>query len=196
MLVGGLVFSLYIWLITGLRIGLGFGFVFGLGTWLTGGMFGLTAVPGDIAKAINPWLVLARDRQAALFLMLGTGLGAGITIGLLSGLLFGLGLADGFWPGLASGFGPGLAGGLAIGLGYGLGGGITVGLTIGLAAAMGKTKWTSYLLTRGWLVLHHQLPWSLMEFLADAHQRGVLRQAGAVYQFRHIELQHRLANRP
>jgi hypothetical protein len=34
-----------------------------------------------------------------------------------------------------------------------------------------------------------------MSFLLDAHQRGVLRQAGAVYQFRHIELQHRLANR-
>jgi hypothetical protein len=35
-----------------------------------------------------------------------------------------------------------------------------------------------------------------MRFLADAHQRGILRQAGAVYQFRHIELQHRLATRP
>jgi hypothetical protein len=34
-----------------------------------------------------------------------------------------------------------------------------------------------------------------MDFLADAHKRGVLRQAGAVYQFRHIELQYRLANR-
>jgi hypothetical protein len=32
-----------------------------------------------------------------------------------------------------------------------------------------------------------------MEFLADAHQRGILRQAGPIYQFRHIELQHRLA---
>jgi hypothetical protein len=31
--------------------------------------------------------------------------------------------------------------------------------------------------------------------LADAHRRGVLRQAGAVYQFRHLELQQRLANR-
>jgi len=30
-------------------------------------------------------------------------------------------------------------------------------------------------------------------FLADAHQRGVLRQAGAVYQFRHLELQRHLA---
>jgi hypothetical protein len=34
-----------------------------------------------------------------------------------------------------------------------------------------------------------------MTFLADAHQRGVLRQAGAVYQF-HVELQRRLATRP
>jgi hypothetical protein len=35
-----------------------------------------------------------------------------------------------------------------------------------------------------------------MDFLDDAHRRrGVLRQAGAVYQFRHIELQHRLSNR-
>ena len=28
------------------------------------------------------------------------------------------------------------------------------------------------------------------------HQRGVLRQAGATYQFRHLELQRRLATRP
>jgi hypothetical protein len=47
----------------------------------------------------------------------------------------------------------------------------------------------------GWLAFTHRLPWRPMSFLADAHQRGVLRQAGAVYQFRHIELQHRLANR-
>jgi len=45
-------------------------------------------------------------------------------------------------------------------------------------------------------VLRRGMPWSLMGFLADAHQRGVLRQAGAVYQFRHIELQHHLASRP
>jgi hypothetical protein len=32
-----------------------------------------------------------------------------------------------------------------------------------------------------------------MDFLADAHRRGILRQTGAVYQFRHIKLQHWLA---
>ena len=36
---------------------------------------------------------------------------------------------------------------------------------------------------------------ALVGFLDDAHKRGVLRQAGAAYQFRHIDLQHRLATR-
>lgn len=34
-----------------------------------------------------------------------------------------------------------------------------------------------------------------MAFLSDAHERrGVLRQAGDVYQFRHIDLQRHLAS--
>jgi hypothetical protein len=32
-----------------------------------------------------------------------------------------------------------------------------------------------------------------MSFLIDAHERGVLRQIGTVYQFRHIRLQERLS---
>jgi hypothetical protein len=34
-----------------------------------------------------------------------------------------------------------------------------------------------------------------MAFLEDAHRRGVLRQVGAVYQFRHAKLQQYLAGR-
>ena len=67
---------------------------------------------------------------------------------------------------------------------------------LGLYSSLTYTAWPSYVLVREWLVLHRRLPWSLMDFLADAHQRGVLRQAGSVYQFRHIDLQHRLATRP
>jgi hypothetical protein len=64
------------------------------------------------------------------------------------------------------------------------------------AVALNITKaWPTYEIARIWLALRRQLPWSLMDFLADAHKRGVLRQSGSVYQFRHIELQHRLANR-
>jgi hypothetical protein len=54
----------------------------------------------------------------------------------------------------------------------------------------------SALARQGLLAFHHSPPWPLMSFLADAHQRGVLRQAGAVYQFGQLELQHRLATRP
>ena len=75
--------------------------------------------------------------------------------------------------------------------------GWTAGAIFGLVLwlCMSQTAWPSYMLIRGWLAFHRHLPWLLMSFLADAHRRGVLRQAGAVYQFRHIELQHRLANR-
>ena len=51
----------------------------------------------------------------------------------------------------------------------------------------------SYGDARTWLSLTHRLPWRIMPFLADAHRRGVLRQVGAVYQFRHIRLQEHLA---
>jgi hypothetical protein len=57
-----------------------------------------------------------------------------------------------------------------------------------------RTEWPSYMIVKTWLAFH-RVPWPLMDFLADAHSRGVLRQTGAVYQFRHIELQRRLANR-
>jgi hypothetical protein len=85
--------------------------------------------------------------------------------------------------------------GLVVGLGFGLQVGLGLGLVVGVGLSMSQTAWPSYMLTRAWLAFHHQLPWSLLSFLADAHKRGILRQASAVYQFRHIELQHRLANR-
>jgi len=69
------------------------------------------------------------------------------------------------------------------------------GVYLGGTASFVLSTWPSYGIARIWLALRRRLPWQLMGFLADAHRRGVLRQAGAVYQFRHIELQHRLANR-
>jgi hypothetical protein len=44
------------------------------------------------------------------------------------------------------------------------------------------------------LPLHGRLPWALTAFLDDASRRGVLRQVGAVYQFRHARLQAHLAD--
>jgi hypothetical protein len=161
----------------GLWAGLGGGLVFGLGAGLG---IGLGGVPRDIAEAIDPRLVLARDRQVMLFLTLGIGLGGGLAFGLVVGL------------GGALGVGIRLAVELEVGLGLGL----VFGFGFGLGGGLENTKWTPYVLARGWLAFRRQLPWPLMAFLADAHQRGVLRQAGATYQFRHLELQHRLATRP
>ena len=98
--------------------------------------------------------------------------------------------------GLAAGLGFGLGATLAGGLRFGLAVGLAAGFVAGLFVSWTRTAWPSYILTTGWLAFRHRLPWPLMNFLADAHERGVLRQAGAVYQFRHIDLQHRLASRP
>ncbi|TCO54235.1 BTAD domain-containing putative transcriptional regulator [Actinocrispum wychmicini] len=78
-------------------------------------------------------------------------------------------------------------------LGLGLGAGALFGLAIGLVAAQSRS-WGAYLVTRTWLALRGRTPLRLNRFLIDAHQRGVLRQAGAVHQFRHARLQDHLAD--
>ncbi|MEK2472229.1 NACHT domain-containing protein [Streptomyces noursei] len=54
------------------------------------------------------------------------------------------------------------------------------------------SRWGAYQVTHARLALRGKLPWRLMRFLDDAHQRGVMRQEGSVYQFRHARLQERL----
>ncbi|MEV7321014.1 NACHT domain-containing protein [Streptomyces sp. NPDC093970] len=60
-------------------------------------------------------------------------------------------------------------------------------------AALALSAWGRLVVARGWLALTGRLPWHLMAFLADAHRRGVLRQSGAYYEFRHVRLQSYLA---
>ncbi|MER6958202.1 NACHT domain-containing protein [Streptomyces sp. NPDC000618] len=55
------------------------------------------------------------------------------------------------------------------------------------------SAWGWLLTARLWLCGTGRLPWRLMTFLDESHSRGVLRQAGAVYQFRHAKLQEQLA---
>jgi hypothetical protein len=151
----------------GLAAGLGFGLVVWPVIWY---VFGLEGAEIDLTAVATPLVVLARDRRAGLMF--------GLLWGLVFGLLFGL------TAGLTLGF--------AAGLTFGFAAGLTSGLFVGVTDAI----WVFYLTVRVWLGLRHSVPWALMSFLADAHRRGVFRQAGAVYQFRHIELQHRLATRP
>ena len=55
------------------------------------------------------------------------------------------------------------------------------------------SAWGQFQLVRLVRAVRGELPWRVLGFLADAHRRGVLRQTGGVYQFRHTRLQDRLA---
>ncbi len=79
----------------------------------------------------------------------------------------------------------------ALGVWYG----VALGIAAGTAGLISRA-WGSFCLARIWLALHGHLPWRLMRFLDDAHRRGVLRQSGAVYQFRHATLRDHLADEP
>jgi hypothetical protein len=90
---------------------------------------------------------------------------------------------------------------LAFGMAYGARSAVTHAVTFGIAygiaeryMGLGATVWGRYILAKAWLALGGRLPWQLMAFLDDAHQHGLLRRAGAAYQFRHIRLQEHLTN--
>ncbi len=73
---------------------------------------------------------------------------------------------------------------------------LVAGPVIGLAFGFGAHAWGRWLLlARILLPLRGHLPWPVWTFLTDAHEREVLRQAGAAYQFRHARLQKSLAAR-
>jgi hypothetical protein len=55
--------------------------------------------------------------------------------------------------------------------------------------------YANFTVTRLLLAARGRLPWRLMAFLDDARNRGVLRQYGAVHQFRHDHVQRHLARR-
>lgn len=61
------------------------------------------------------------------------------------------------------------------------------------AAALMDSSWGVYVYSRAWLAMTGRLPIGLMRFLEDAHQRGILRQSGTGYEFRHARVRRSLA---
>jgi hypothetical protein len=113
----------------------------------------------------------------------------------LKSLVLGRGrVAAGVAAGVASAAVAGIWARAAALIGIAVGVGIAAAVIIGLISSAINAAWPCYGIAWIGLGLRRRLPWRLMGFLADSHRRGVLRQVGAVYQFRHIELQHRLAN--
>ena len=129
-------------------------------------------VPADYAMAVTPQSVFKSDRAVAAISAIMFGITLGIIIGLLVVSQVGLVLA--------------LLFGLVFGLLITAGGMFTIGFF--------DEAWGQFVVARAWLAIRGRLPWRLMAFLDDAYHRGVLRQAGAVYQFRHARLQDQLAD--
>ena len=66
--------------------------------------------------------------------------------------------------------------------------------SMALSLELAVSAWGRWLLFgRCWLPLTDRLPWQTARFLADAQNRGVLRQIGPLYQFRHARLQDLLS---
>jgi transcriptional regulator with XRE-family HTH domain len=157
-----------------------FAVVFGLGAGVAFGLVAAAEAPLDLRSAGSPAGLLRANRRAVLGMgLLGVpafavfvAAATGIVAGGLTALRF-----DVAWSPTTA---------LALGLVGGLGGGLAYGLSL--------TAWGQWVVfARVWLPLTGRLPWRLPAFLDDAYRRGVLRRAGAVYQFRHARLQDHLA---
>jgi hypothetical protein len=187
-----------------LAIGIGLGAIFAIIVGLAGVLaFSLEEVPVDISSEVAPSTTLIRDRWATLISGLGFGIFTAIVLSLALPLILG------FVYGVAGNIPLGLKGMVSAGIytarNYTEPGDEILKLRIAMAAALGiagwlafslaasRSAWPRWLIVRSWLAIKGLLPWRLLAFLSDAHKRGVIRQQGAVYQFRHLELQHRLA---
>ena len=152
----------------------------GVTVLLYGLLSGLRA-PLDVVHAIAPRSVLQSDRAAVFLCRLVPGaayasLGAALispSVGMRDGIVFGLAVA------LLQGFVARLA-----------------FKRIGreTAGSMSGGAWFRFSVARCWLAVRGDLPWRLMGFLSDARARGLLRQSGASYQFRHPRLRERVGD--
>lgn len=145
----------------------------GCGLGIAGGLTaGVKADEPDLTVSSDPATLHALDRRALLAIGLTSGFAAGIVDWIV------LSLTYGGWLGFAAWVAAWVA----------------VWVAAWAAFGLKETAWGHFAMARTYLAVRHHAPWDLMAFLQDAHeQRGVLRQVGPVYQFRHIDLQHHLA---
>ncbi len=180
-LCGGLIVGSAVGIIAGLKESLAIGLILGaavgaIAAWPTG-LLGIKVGNQEIA---SPAAALSRDARAFWT----TALSAGAAAAAFA--FVGDGMASIFEINAKFSF-PLL---IKDGLGVGVSAGVIVGLVFGAYHATSP----SFLIVRVWLSLRGELPWRFMAFLTDAHmQRGVLRENGAVYEFRHLEIARYLA---
>ncbi len=177
---GGIMIGVTIGITVGITLGItiviAVGVLIGLTQWLNS--------PVDAIRSPSPTSVLRNDRIVSGMRLFFGIFGVGLTVGLVIAAMGGIPV--GVATGMAVGLVPGLVAALVVALGGRSGAERS-------AAGLASNAWGWSLVSRCWLALADKLLWRLMTFLNDAHQRGVLRQTGAVYQFRHARLQDHLA---
>ncbi|WP_238412609.1 NACHT domain-containing protein [Saccharothrix deserti] len=152
-------------LVFGALYGLSAGLVVGLGIGVAVALRFALGSSAELSHPSSPKWTMARDRVAVW-----TGsLVLAVVFGAAAGLVFG----------------PTQSGMVGLGL--------ACGLMLGFTLSVLHLRWWWFTVARIWLALRGKLPWELMVFLEDARKLGVLRQAGAAYQFRHALVQDRLA---
>ncbi|WP_160096931.1 NACHT domain-containing protein [Kibdelosporangium aridum] len=161
-------------LVSGLIIGL----ASGMTVWLN--------VPADVSKVTTPKATLKHDRSATLVSGLLMGLTGGAVIGLLVCLMALDMLSEVLGPETVAPMRKPVIIAIAVAA-------LAVLFGLLLAAVITMTStWGIFVISRVWLAARRRIPWRFMGFLADAHQLGVLRQVGGMYQFRHARLHDRL----
>lgn len=171
------------------------GVVWGFGTGIVlWSLSGWGVVPTDSSAAVHATALLGQGRRVFWRFVLGFS-AAGAALGTLPGMVPGFLRALTYPPPynrLDSAY-------LCFPAGVGLAAALLFSPALALVVASSRTAWGEAAVTRLYLARRRnglRLPRDLMAFLADAHEhRGTLRQIGPVYQFRHIDLQRRLANR-
>ena len=200
-----IVFSLTSGLVIGLAAGLVAGLAFGFGARLGFGLAGAPQTlvfrrprahelawimfpPMFVPMVLNLWATPIADSRSS------TPAGTYLTdrrTSLIYGLVYGL--AFGLLAALAAAFTNGYGQGLAYGLLSALGWGLVAGLAMWLAAWLAAGQVPLVKLTELILIAQRQNWVRFLHLLEGAFARQVLRQAGALYQFRHAALQARLA---
>ncbi|MEO3808313.1 M48 family metalloprotease [Sphaerisporangium sp. B11E5] len=143
------------------------GVAVGLLAGFCGGLVGWLQDPADEVRARDPVTVLRADRAVAT----------------VNGAVAGTVCAAAAGPPLIAYAGP-VTGTVSA---------LAAATSAAVAVALGTTAWGRFCLARLWLSTQGVLPLRLMRFLADAHNRGLLRCSGGFYQFRHVQLRDHLA---
>jgi hypothetical protein len=181
-IVGGSVIGLATGLIVWREAGIAYGVAFGaLTAALAAAPFGLRHEDADLDHVPSPGEALARDAKAFQLTALSAGLAAGM-VGFIGGSITSITEVHGKVN---------VGSVISDGLGIGVAAGIVVGLAFGFYHAASP----EFRIITWWLALQGKAPWRFKHFLEEAYELTVLRQSGASYQFRHIELQKRLAAR-